>query len=93
MKMWAIVTVKTVLTDEEKWTAAHIASRQKTKVAGNCPINTRNQCTDVFGEHHSIVVQFQDGFNSVELLRQDMEKKYGHVTRIEVIDGSVTFTP
>lgn len=48
------------------------------KVAGNCPV-TGLYCTDVTGEHHTVLIEASD----VTTAEVDARMLYGHVTRIE----------
>lgn len=52
------------------------------KMIGECPVNARKLCTDVTGEHHSLVAEGTD----IPSLRFMMETQGYHVTRIEVIE-------
>lgn len=47
------------------------------KITGTCPV-TRGLCTDVTGEHHSVIAETQA---QIEQLRSEFE----HITRIEEV--------
>ncbi len=70
--MKAIVTIKL------KKNLNHNPNNKKT---GKCPI-TNNECTDITGEHHSYI----ETGNSLKEIEMKAKNKWGHITRIEVIE-------
>jgi hypothetical protein len=81
--MKAIVTVKL----KRPW----IHHNPRDKKTGRCPLCERKDgkyeyrtCTDTTGSHHSYI---EEGENREETY-QKAKKKYGHVTRVEVIHDS-----
>lgn len=58
------------------------------KVSGVCPIKyplTTTYCTDVYGKHHSYI----ENGNDLADIKRKAKEKFGHVTRIEVIDERI----
>ena len=78
MKFKAIVTVK--LPPNPKHDPMN-------KIVGACPLNNGYQCSDLKGSHHSFIVEHEDYLCAVDDLKRETERKYGHVTRIEIVDG------
>lgn len=50
----------------------------RNKVTGTCPV-TEEECTDVTGEHHTLIVHAPTVQDADDFSRA----RYGHVTRIE----------
>lgn len=58
------------------------------KVSGVCPIKyefVETYCTDVYGKHHSYI----ERGNDLADIERKAKEKFGHVTRIEVIDEMI----
>jgi hypothetical protein len=70
--MKAIVTIKLPKNP------LHNPNQKKT---GKCPVSG-NVCTDVTGEHHSILVEG----NNIEDITKEVKKRFSHITRIEICD-------
>lgn len=51
------------------------------KQAGSCSLQYNSLCTDVEGKHHSFLCEGE----SVDRILREVGKKYGHITRVEVI--------
>lgn len=51
------------------------------KKVGRCPVS--KLCTDVTGSHHSLIMEGA----TVEDIEQKARERFGHVTRVEVIEG------
>jgi len=49
------------------------------KRAGKCPANPTKNCTDIEGQHHTLIVK---GLSLTDVWEQ-CTSKYGHITRIE----------
>jgi len=52
----------------------------RNKQTGRCPIKN-TPCTDITGSHHSYIEEGKD----IKDIKEKAKKKWGHVTRIEVI--------
>ena len=52
----------------------------RNKVTGPCPVNFEEWCTDVTGEHHTVVIRSDLDLDAVTAWAR---KKFSHVTRIE----------
>ncbi len=57
------------------------------KIFGACPVNGE-PCSDVTGEHHTILVRSAKGGDYVTKAAQ---AKYGHVTRVESVPSNIPF--
>lgn len=57
------------------------------KVTGPCPVNGE-PCSDVTGEHHTILVR---SYGGVEQVKSLMTEKYKHVTRVEAVPFKIPF--
>ena len=55
----------------------------RNKKTGACPLDADALCTDVTGEHHTILVDSPYSYKRVE---EQLKEKY-HVTRIEDVSG------
>lgn len=58
----------------------------RNKQRGICPLFKDKgtfgaYCTDTTGEHHSVLIQG----DYISKIREEAEKKYGHITRIEEV--------
>lgn len=73
--MRAIVTVKL---------KRNVKYDPRNKKTGRCPIRN-NLCTDITGSHHSYI---EEGKNRNEIFWK-ARQKWGHVTRIEVLEGDL----
>jgi hypothetical protein len=60
------------------------AHNPRAKVTGACPLAPEVQCTDVTGEHHTYLAMANDEAAA----REQAQREYGHVTRIETIPDS-----
>ncbi len=48
----------------------------RNKVTGPCPVNPHSTCTDVTGEHHSVLLETEEQV-------QELRGTYLHITRVE----------
>ena len=52
----------------------------RNKVVGSCPVNPDELCTDVTGEHHTLLVRSDADLDAITAWARE---EFGHVTRIE----------
>jgi len=77
IKMLAIVTVKLT---------RNPIHNPRNKISGSCQIPRNGLCTDITGSHHSYI---EEG-RSVAGIRRIAQKRWSHITRIEVLRPNIT---
>jgi hypothetical protein len=61
----------------------------KNKVTGKCPLSTNSECTDVTGQHHTIMNQVNNHVTA-DMIKESWTNNGMHVTRIEEVHTYVS---
>lgn len=71
-----MIIIKAIVTVKLPRNKLHNPRQKKT---GKCPVSDDAICTDITGEHHSILVEGKN----IEDITKKVRMKFSHITRIE----------